>query len=455
MFCSVLFSLARHVRGRAPGLGLHLATLPSAPPVRPPTSGGATAGRRGDDGGGVEDDPGLGPGRRFGAASPRLLPKAPRVLPSGTSGESPGGPPIRALRRSGLCRLELPRQAEGWGGPSAAAFSQWLVERLLADEDIIIVECTPRFDVDLGLRRSLGHKYDVHPLVFSPDDLGFPLRRQRLYALLLRRGRVSAAPGQDMRELFWSLFPRQPLLPGCAFFRAPDESIDALRYHMAATRRLAPTQVDGSPWPFQALLPRGLEQHKRIHRRLVQPPRGGPPDATTSGAQPDLEERRPARKRKASGEQTWGSQADSHHQLCVDIAHAPPFASPSRELPVLCRNSVVWSFGHRRPMLGTEKWEAMGLPVWSTECSFPHPWKTLFPGMAMSRRAPTLSNHALGTLAGNSMHLGAVGAVLLWALGCTTSEADGRGCGAQPAEKPPQAACTLEEDGEAALSADA
>ena len=343
----------------------------------------------------------------------------------------------------------------GWGGPSAAAFSQWLVERLLADEDIIIVECTPRFDVDLGLRRSLGHKYDVHPLVFSPDDLGFPLRRQRLYALLLRRGRVSAAPGQDMRELFWSLFPRQPLLPGCAFFRAPDESIDALRYHMAATRRLTPTQVDGSPWPFQALLPRGLEQHKRIHRRLVQPPRGGPPDATTSGAQPDLEERRPARKRKVSGEQTWGSQADSHHQLCVDIAHAPPFASPSRELPVLCRNSVVWSIGHRRPMLGTEKWEAMGLPVWSTECSFPHPWKTLFPGMAMSRRAPTLSNHALGTLAGNSMHLGAVGAVLLWALGCTTSEAGGRGCGAQPAEKPPQAACTLEEDGEAALSADA
>ena len=66
-----------------------------------------------------------------------------------------------------------------------------------------------------------------------------------------------------------------------------------------------------------------------------------------------------------------------------------------------------------------------------------------------------MSNHALGTLAGNSMHVGAVGAVLLWALGCTTSEAGGRGCGAQPAEKPPQAACTLEEDGEAALSADA
>ena len=348
-----------------------------------------------------------------------------------------------------------------------------MVERLLADDDIIIMECTPRFDLDLGLRRSLGHKYDVHPLVFSPSDLGFPLRRQRLYALLLRRGRVSAPPDQDMRELFWSLFPRRTLLPGCAFFRAPDEPVDALRRRMAANRRLAPTQADGSPWPFQALLPPGLEHHKRMHRQQAQTlatASGGPPDATC-GAQPDLEERRPARKRKAGGEQTWGCRADCHRQLCVDIAHAPPFAGPSRELPTLCRNSVVWSFGHRRPMLGTEKWEAMGLPVWSPECRFPHPWKTLVPGMAMGRQGRTLSNHALGALAGNAMHLGAVGAVLLWALGCTTSEAGGRGCGAQPAiegtraasanrapqpaEEPAQATCTPEQGGEAASSADA
>ena len=62
----------------------------------------------------------------------------------------------------------------GWGGPSAAAFSQWVVERLLADDDIVIMECTPRFDVDRGLRQTLGHKYDVHPLVLSPSGLGFP-----------------------------------------------------------------------------------------------------------------------------------------------------------------------------------------------------------------------------------------------------------------------------------------
>ena len=120
-------------------------------------------------------------------------------------------------------------------------------------------------------------------------------------------------------------------------------------------------------------------------------------------------------------------------------------------------------------MLGTEKWEAMGLPVWTPECGFPHPWKTLVPGMATGRQGQTLSNHALGALAGNAMHLGAVGAVLLWALGCTTSETGGRECGAQPAiegtraacakpakpaEEPAQAACTPEQDGEAASSAD-
>ena len=44
-----------------------------------------------------------------------------------------------------------------------------------------------------------------------------------------------------------------------------------------------------------------------------------------------------------------------------------------------------------------------------------------------------MPNHALGAMAGNAMHLGAVGAVLLWALGCTISEVGGRACGAQPA----------------------
>ena len=323
----------------------------------------------------------------------------------------------------------------GWGGPSAAAFSQWVVERLLADDDIIIMECTPRFNVDQGLHQTLGHKYDVHPLVFSPSDLGFPLKRQRLYALLLRRGRVSAPPNRDLRELFWSLFPRQTLLPGCAFFRAPQEPVNALRRRMAHRRHLPPKQTDGSPWPFQALLTPGLARRKQIHRKLVQrlaTPSGGLPDATC-GAQPDLEERPPARKRKAGQELTGGSQANRCHQLCVDISHSPPFSKASRDLPTLCQNSVVWSFDHSRPMLGTEKWEAMGLPVWSAECGFPHPWETLVPGMRKSRQGGTLSNHALGAMAGNAMHLGAVGAVLLWALGCTISEVGGRACGAQPA----------------------
>ena len=276
----------------------------------------------------------------------------------------------------------------GWGGPSAAAFSQWVVERLLADDDIIIMECTPRFNVDQGLRQTLGHKYDVHPLVFSPSDLGFPLKRQRLYALLLRRGRVSAPPNRDLRELFWSLFPRQTLLPGCAFFRAPQEPVNALRRRMAHRRHLPPKQTDGSPWPFQALLTPGLARRKQIHRKLVQKlatPSGGLPDATC-GAQPDLEERPPARKRKAGQELTGGSQANRCHQLCVDISHQPPFSKASRDLPTLCQNSVVWSFDHSRPMLGTEKWEAMGLPVWSAECGFPHPWETLVPGMRKSRQ---------------------------------------------------------------------
>ena len=168
-----------------------------------------------------------------------------------------------------------------------------------------------------------------------------------------------------------------------------------------------------------ALLTHGLEHRKTSHSRQVRTlavAHGAQPLAA-HGAQPDVEERRPARKRKAGGEQTRGSEAGGHHELCVDIAHAPAFASPSHALPTVCRNSAIGSFVHRRPMLATEKWEAMGLPVWAAECGFPHPWATLVPDMARSRPGRTLSNHVLGALAGNAMHLGVVGAALLWALG--------------------------------------
>ena len=90
-------------------------------------------------------------------------------------------------------------------------------------------------------------------------------------------------------------------------------------------------------------------------------------------------------------------------------------------------------------MLAGEKWEAMGLPVWSQEGGSPHPWATLVAGAAPSlqrsaRPDGTLSDHVLGTLAGNAMHLGAVGAALLCALGCTTAVAGGAELDTQPAD---------------------
>ena len=67
-----------------------------------------------------------------------------------------------------------------------------------------------------------------------------------------------------------------------------------------------------------------------------------------------------------------------------------------------------------------------------------------------------MSNHALGAMAGNAMHLGAVGAVLLWALGCTISV--GHAAPSQPVAPRPDAAPSQPEvavKGEAASLAEA
>jgi hypothetical protein len=340
-------------------------------------------------------------------------------------------------------------QHQGWCGPNAMAYLQWVVERLIADDDIILVECGPLFDVQRGLVAFFGHKYVVTPLIFSPTYLGYPTTRKRLYAILTRCGRVSC-PGEGERslpQLFEALFRRAASLPGSTFFRAPQNALDAFQHRMARARGLAPVQDDGSAWPFQTLLAPGRPDIVSCGAVLcgtvlccTVPHCTVPALSCTvqhciamyctvlccavlccaAGLALSKVGHLQRWRERAASETAHGAQPA---EICVDIMQTPGHTSPSHWLPTLLKNSLIWSSAHRRPMMGAEKLEAMGLPAWPPPgFRFPHRWAALVPGGSAADPRRVLSEHAVGAIAGNATHLGTIGAILLLVLGCARCE---------------------------------
>ena len=73
----------------------------------------------------------------------------------------------------------------------------WAFETLarLAAPDVIVHDCTPRFDTG-ALELIFGGMFVVMSLVFSPTDLGWPANRPRRWTLMIHWRRVVAMEPQ-------------------------------------------------------------------------------------------------------------------------------------------------------------------------------------------------------------------------------------------------------------------
>ena len=91
----------------------------------------------------------------------------------------------------------------GFAGGSTKACLTWIEERRARQEPFWVVECVWSEPLLNFIRARLGYLYDIDFVIISPDDLGYPINRVRMWlSALLRRSLRRLRPLQDLRQSF-------------------------------------------------------------------------------------------------------------------------------------------------------------------------------------------------------------------------------------------------------------
>ncbi len=157
---------------------------------------------------------------------------------------------------------------------------------LMAEPDGVCIECTPAFDFDT-LLELLRPKYGGDYAITSPEDLGLPVSRRRMYMWFERRATISAAHARIGDFLKTSR--RVPSLGPDVFLRASAEEVQAyyrevlgqekarsapvlrrqVRSAPVLRRQTAPAETEAAATTLQDVLHVGYRKRYLGHRKLV------------------------------------------------------------------------------------------------------------------------------------------------------------------------------------------
>ena len=278
---------------------------------------------------------------------------------------------------AGICCFDWSSRGkrEGWMGTTSRVFAQWLFERAMSQEDIILVECTRTFKPTI-LQDVLGETHSIHATIFSPLQMGMGVNRHRIYIVCLRKAKLRWAAPMDLAGTVKALFFRHNVLHGSQYFRAPQEDIDKDVATLALKRGID-SEHEGIKLQHKHLIGAGYRLREQGYLRMVM----------------------------ESDKQLH----DDDFDFIVDISQYCNISGFTRHIPALARKGEPHSLTLRRPMLKGERCEAMGLPYYaSAEVPFVNPIAHL-----VKRTGGWPAKF------GNSMHSAAIGGVLMIALGCT------------------------------------
>ena len=261
-----------------------------------------------------------------------------------------------------------------WSAFSAIVFMVWAVSTLSARPDFILHECTEDFDV-ATLELVFSALYLITSFVFSPRDLGIPASRPRRYSILVLRARFEPTV-QYALEGFGNMFFRRLQCNGHAYWTAPVARVDAMVQTMASKKGLPSTQPDGSQWPIREVM--SSSKHTKLlgYERLC------------------------GKTRRRLQYIVNIHQTSAHCHGLSDIVPC-----------LMTATSTVWSMTHNRMLIPLEHLCVQGIPVF-----------TPFRGQRyaverMGLAGTMLRGQHIVHLAGNGMHLSAVGSVLMFMLG--------------------------------------
>ena len=269
-----------------------------------------------------------------------------------------------------------------WLGKGVFPFLQWCRERELGDEDVIIVECVPSFD-DETLQELLQEKFHMHVLRFSTTLFGEPVERHRAYMILIsKRLRWSQKIQQvGLQKAFERIFANTSELLGSWKFRAPPDLLNEHFGQQCHRRKMPPNTRSGLKWSAYQLA--SMATRENIQKHLVAVVR-------STGTPKDM------------------------HEWITNLAQNPDYMAPVRfRVPALLRSSKLWLFGHRRAPLPLELLELQGFNIFGGENYGPTKYQCKF-----VPKFQDMASSVIQSMAGNGIHLRAIGSVLLFCLSC-------------------------------------
>ena len=161
---------------------------------------------------------------------------------------------------------------DGLAGDTTPALMQWLFERLIEEEDLIIGECTRMFKPDIVFEALGEDKYHCMHHVFSPSSLGIPAGRYRIYFVALKRSSVRWTSARDLECLLKEMLYRKCVFPGSDFLRAPQQIVDQ---HLAGIARSK--GLDSSGLQYKHVVSAGLRKRMKMFVKLAKEKHGYPP----------------------------------------------------------------------------------------------------------------------------------------------------------------------------------
>ncbi|CAE7288801.1 unnamed protein product [Symbiodinium sp. KB8] len=288
--------------------------------------------------------------------------------------------------------------AHGWLGQGMPIFMQWARERMVSLEDLIIVECVPQFDSEM-MGELFANHYNLDVLQFGPTLFGEPVERPRKYMILTRKDKLQwRAQIEDfgVQDAFFRIFARKVCMEGQCKFRAPDDYIESQLQDLARAQSLPPRSRSGKQWSFYQVASQAVRSSIDDHEAAV------------------------ARRIGSDAVQTsW----------IANLRQSSTFMPAMQfTVPALLRTSRLWLCGKRRNALPLELLEVQGWNIWGSggisrdtevesegmEPSLPDELRCGF-----VQHLHDLPSTQIFSMAGNSMHLRAIGATLLFCFGCT------------------------------------
>ena len=263
----------------------------------------------------------------------------------------------------------------GWLDPASIPFLVLTSDILVAKYAFVIIECTPGFDVDALVM--LFPECTVRAVTFSPHQLGFPQRRERVYVVVLRDEKLKWRLDYNIKNFSDQFFREHLLFDAEDYLRAPESSLSEFRKFLASAQHM-PEHVDGggSQWPWLSVI--GGSKKRRLQQK----------EATAA---------------------TQGFGKHSH--LFWDLRQSSLFTHyvETDILPTFLRRTFVWSNFSRRPVHPHEALEAQGVPIFVPAGS---PFQCLWRDVLSGHSAVSLAK--CQSFAGNAMHAAAVGSVFLF-----------------------------------------